>query len=86
MIPGKPRISRSRARLSELHAERALLEGRLLSLERAIEAQKHLPLVAAAGESWPEAADLAAGVDGLLAQLATVNTELAAMRSALGRT
>lgn len=72
--------------LGTLHAQRNLLEGQLLRLERAMDARNGLPEVDVDGANpaQPEAAERAAEVVDLFARLAAVNAELAAMREAPG--
>ena len=62
-----------------LRIERDALEGRLLQLERAVEAER-LRLIAQGSPVDPKAADLATSVEALLARLGQVNAQLAEMR------
>lgn len=68
-------------RLDELRMERDELEGRLLDLERASEQLVHLRLVTEPGAAQPQAMDLAEHSAALFRRLATINAELAAVRS-----
>lgn len=63
-----------------LRIERDALEGRLLELERAVEAER-LRLIAQESPGDQKVDELATSMKALLARLGQVNAELAEMRS-----